>query len=78
MPVEVQFEGPGYYWLKPQADPEANYWEEIGIDLGLCHSEAELEAAVAKSLEERDAMENPIWLLGATTVPSVFISGPIG
>jgi len=78
VPVDVKFDGPGYYWLKPQADPQADHWEKIGIDMGLCHSEAELNAAVAKTLKESEAMEDPIWLLGATTVASVFISGHIG
>jgi hypothetical protein len=66
-PVQVEFEGPGYYWLEPVVQSRGWRWSDIDIYLGECATEADLMAAIAEVTTACIETADPIWLAGAKT-----------
>lgn len=66
-PILTEFEHHGCYWLIPLAELEGVISLGSGIRLGECHTKDQLENAIDSALRECGDINDPIWLLGATT-----------
>lgn len=72
-PVEICYEGPGYYWLEPAADYSGLKWSDIDIYLGECKSEADLMNAIGEVSTNCIETADPHWLTGAKTQRSPLV-----
>lgn len=72
-PVEIRYEGPGYYWLEPAADERTFKWSDIDIYLGECKSEADLMHALGEVSTGYIETADPLWLTGAKTQRSPLV-----